>query len=164
MYETIDCVGNPSFEAHLLYGFFRKRIRDEGNILRVSKVHNRRSFFSRWLRPTLGTLGQHPRVLLEHARILEILYSSDMEKLKTIANRFNSTPLHVASSPIPMRVRFPLGSLECYFCRPHRLPMLSFCAQELFGGFRCIAEVYLRSCQTRYPLMVPEACCQSCFL
>ena len=42
MYETIDC---PSFEAHLLYGFFRRRIGDEGATKQVLKMRNRRSAF-----------------------------------------------------------------------------------------------------------------------
>ena len=100
---VIDCIGKPYVKTNPPYAFFRRQRHNEESHqvdllswAQASKACNRRvrSYLFSHCRvigiDPLTTLKQHPLVLVEHTRILEILHSSDPEALKAIVRRFGS--------------------------------------------------------------------------
>jgi hypothetical protein len=168
--RVIDHIGEPHVKATPPYAFFRRQRYNEeshqADLLswaRVLKACNRgvRSYLFSHCR-VIGanpftTLRQHPYTLLEHTRILEVVYLSDPEMLNAILCRFNSAPVvHVTLSSVPIRVGFSavfssvLGnvtSIDLVGCSYDPAAL-----KELIGGFGSIDEVQLRNCQTGHPL------------
>ena len=167
---VIDCIGKPYIETSPPYAFFRRQRQNEESRqvdllswAQVSKACNRRvrSYLFSHCRvigiDPLKTLKQHPLVLVERTRILEIIHSSNQEVLEAIVRRFSSAPVvHVTLSSVPIRVGFPatfalaLGkvtSVSLIGCSYDPVALRRF-----LGGFECIDEVHLRNCQTGHPL------------
>jgi len=167
---VIDCIGRPYVKTNPPYAFFRRQSRNEEgrqvdllSWAQVSKACNRRvrSYLFSHCRvigiDPLTTLKQHPFILVEHTRILEILHLSDLEVLGTIVRRFSSAPVvHVTLSSVPIWIGFPaiftsaLGnvtSVSLVGCSYDPVAL-----RKLIGGFGRIDEVHLRNCQTGHPL------------
>lgn len=170
VYRVIDYIGKPYIEANPPYAFFRRqRLKEETHQpdllswAQVSKACNCRvrSYLFSHCRvigiDPLKTLRQHPSIVLEPTRILEILHLSDSEALEAIVRRFSSAPVaHVTLSSVPIRVGFPaifalaLGdvtSVSLTGCSYDPVALRKF-----VGGFVRIDEVHLRNCQAGHPL------------
>jgi len=168
--KVIDCIGRPYIKTNPPYAFFRRQRHNEESRqvdllswARVSKACNRRvrSYLFSHCRVIginpLTTLKQHPYILVEHTRILEILHLSDLETLEAIVRRFGSAPVvHVTMSSVPIQIGLPaiftsaLGnvtSVSLIGCSYDPVALRRF-----VGGFGCIDEVHLRNCQTGHPL------------
>ena len=167
--KVIDCIGRPYVKTNPPYAFFRRQRHNEESRqidllswAQVSKACNCRArpyLFSHCrvigVDP-LTILKQHPLVLVEHTRILEILHLSDLKAFEAIVRRFSSAPVvHVTLSSMPIRIGFPaiftsaLGnvvSVSLVGCSYDPVALRRF-----IGGFGCIDEVHLRNCQTDHP-------------